>query len=536
MIIKKNNYTNLFIGSIFLFFFLTGLIIYDDYGIGWDEYYQRINGFVALNFVREIFSLEEIYSHLKHSTINFAETAKIYGVIFDLPAAYFETLFEIKDSKDFFLFRHLANFIVFYISCIFLYLLLLKRFSKILSLIGLFFFLLSPRIFAESFYNNKDILFLSLFIIAVYFSLTFLDKSSYKNLFLSSLSSSILIATKVLGIIVPFIVIVFFALKLIDDKKNLRKNILKLFTFFFLLFTFTIIFWPYLWNSPLNNFLNTVKTFSSHPWTGAIFYFGEYISALNLPWHYPIIWILISTPILYLFLFFIGSCLIVKRIFFRFLNLYNNKQSKDLWVGDKERMDVIFFLIFYFTLFLVINLNSTLYNGWRHLYFIYPSLIYISIRGLEFLKRNYFKKYLLIIITPFLIFTLVWMVQNHPFQYVYFNNFAGKNPGKSFELDYWGLSNKNNLSYILNIEKNESINVYVLSNSPYYFSLLLLDKKKRKRIKFVNEINKADYLVTNHYYQKGYPFKINNDLKRRYKLVKEFKVDEMIINSIYKIN
>ena len=102
MIIKKNNYTNLFIGSIFLFFFLTGLIIYDDYGIGWDEYYQRINGFVALNFVREIFSLEEIYSHLKHSTINFAETAKIYGVIFDLPAAYFETLFEIKDSKDFF--------------------------------------------------------------------------------------------------------------------------------------------------------------------------------------------------------------------------------------------------------------------------------------------------------------------------------------------------------------------------------------------------------------------------------------------------
>ena len=120
MIIKKNNYTNLFIGSIFLFFFLTGLIIYDDYGIGWDEYYQRINGFVALNFVREIFSLEEIYSHLKHSTINFAETAKIYGVIFDLPAAYFETLFEIKDSKDFFLFRHLANFIVliFIPSCL----------------------------------------------------------------------------------------------------------------------------------------------------------------------------------------------------------------------------------------------------------------------------------------------------------------------------------------------------------------------------------------------------------------------------------
>ena len=29
------------------------------------------------------------------------------------------------------------------------------------------------------------------------------------------------------------------------------------------------------------------------------------------------------------------------------------------------------FLIFYFTIFLVIKMNSTLYGGWRHLYFLY---------------------------------------------------------------------------------------------------------------------------------------------------------------------
>ena len=69
-----------------------------------------------------------------------------------------------------------------------------------------------------------------------------------------------------------------------------------------------------------------------------------------------------------------------------------------------------------------------------------------------------------------------------------------------------------------------------------YLSLLLLDKVDQQRIEFVRNVNNADYLVTNHLYQKDNPIVLNNKLKKKYKLVKEFKVDEMIINSIYKIN
>ncbi len=533
---EYKKYSNLLIISLFIGFLITGIIIYDDYGISWDEYYQRINGFVSLNFIRKFFLFNEIFPNLTHDTKSFAETAKIYGVIFDLPTAFIEYKFKIENSKSFFLLRHLASFIIFFISSIYFYLLLKKRFSKKLSIIGIVFFILSPRIFAESFYNNKDILFLSIFIISIYYAIKFLNKNSYKNLILASLSSSILIATKVIGIIIPFIIFVFFVLKSIDDKNNIKKNILKLINFFFSLFIFTIIFWPYLWNSPLSNFLHALKTFSSHPWTGAIFYFDQYISAMNLPWHYPIIWILISTPIIYLIFFFIGSYLILIRISFRFINLSKKKKFNDLWMGNKERMDVIFFSIFYFTLFLVIELNSTLYNGWRHLYFIYPCLIFISIRGFEFLSKNYIKKYLIVITAPFLILIFLWMYTNHPFQYVFFNKLAGKEVEKFFELDYWGVSNKKAISFILNNNENEEIKIYVLSNSPYYFSLLLFSEKDKKRIKFVNELNKANYLVTNHYYQKGKPIDINNELKEKYQLLKEFKVEEMIINSVYKLN
>ena len=64
----------------------------------------------------------------------------------------------------------------------------------------------------------------------------------------------------------------------------------------------------------------------------------------------------------------------------------------------------------------------------------------------------------------------------------------------------------------------------------------MTDKDDRKRIKFTKDIDDANFLVTNHYYQKGNPLTINEELKREYKLLKEFKVDNMIINSVYKIN
>ena len=46
----------------------------------------------------------------------------------------------------------------------------------------------------------------------------------------------------------------------------------------------------------------------------------------------------------------------------------------------------------------------------------------------------------------------------------------------------------------------------------------------------------ANYLVTNHYYQRGNPLAMKEKLKKEFELFKEFKVDDIPINSIYKIN
>ena len=85
----------------------------------------------------------------------------------------------------------------------------------------------------------------------------------------------------------------------------------------------------------------------------------------------------------------------------------------------------------------VIIFNSTLYNGWRQLYFIYPSLIYFSIIASNYFfnlkNKKLFQTFFLIIFLN-LISISFWMFKNHPHQYVFFNNFIStKNIHKGYQ-------------------------------------------------------------------------------------------------------
>jgi hypothetical protein len=63
--------------------------------------------------------------------------------------------------------------------------------------------------------------------------------------------------------------------------------------------------------------------------------------------------------------------------------------------------------------------------------------------------------------------------------------------------------------------------------------LLKHDEEERKRLKITKNINEANFIVTNHFYQKNNPSVIRQILKKKYRLFKEFMVDGVPINSIY---
>ena len=144
---KKINFQKLLPSFIFAVFFIIGINIYDDYGIPWDEYNERIGGFVSLNFVREILSLETYSGFPKLEEYIYSN----YGVMFNLPMAYIEKTFLIDDIKQIFLIRHLFNFIIFFISSIFFFHVTKEKIFRIIKYNWSSFFLLKSKNFFRQF-------------------------------------------------------------------------------------------------------------------------------------------------------------------------------------------------------------------------------------------------------------------------------------------------------------------------------------------------------------------------------------------------
>ena len=210
---------------LFAIFFLVGLFTFRDYGMWNDEEFQRFSGFYWLNYVLSFTSFDELKNIIAFKidqigdfTLGHPKYYPYYGVIFDLPAAFLELIFQIEDSKNYFYLRHFLNFTFFFVGSIFFYKLLLNRFSNYnVALIGTLFFVLSPRIYGDSFYNNKDIVFLSLITIALYYCFKALDKPSYKNLLIFSIFAALTTAHRILGILLPVSFIAFYLLSVLSN-------------------------------------------------------------------------------------------------------------------------------------------------------------------------------------------------------------------------------------------------------------------------------------------------------------------------------
>ena len=256
---------------LFLTFFLVGLFTFRDYGISVDEEFHRSSGFYWLNYILSFTNFENFknlvdikISEIKGFTLQLPQQHPYYGVIFDLPVAFLEVVLKIDDPKKIFYFKHFLNFLVFFISCIFFYKILKNRFSNYsIPLFGTLFFILSPRIYGSSFFNNKDIIFLSFVTIALYYCFKSFDKACYKNFFIFSIFAALSTSQRILGIFLPTAFVIFFLLSFLSNKKNIN-DILKIIFFLIFYFIFLILFWPLLWSDPINNFISTFKYFSDN--------------------------------------------------------------------------------------------------------------------------------------------------------------------------------------------------------------------------------------------------------------------------------
>jgi len=500
LIEKKHNWI---VFVFFVAFLFVGLIIFENYGLSWDEGISRDTGTINLNFVLG----------KNKDLLTYADAD--YGPAFEMFLVSAEKIFHISDSRNIYLMRHLITFLLFYVSVIFFYLLCKRQFKDWKwGLLGGLFLILSPRIFANAFYNSKDLAFLSVFIISIYTLINYLDKATWLSAGWHAFVSALLIDIRIMGVIVPVFTFCFVGLNIFKSfKSKSRKIKLQLATVAFygiLLILLTILFWPILWDGPVHHFIEALRSMSKFRWSGTVLYLGSFVSSTTLPWHYIPVWIIITTPVLYTFSFLIGCIISSAAVLKKPFTVYTNNQ---------KRNDAIFLLWFFLPLVAVIVLKSVVYDSWRQLFFVYPAFLLISLKGMvglfNFIKlklkgnlRKVSQAVLVIVVIVSLASTGIFMIKSHPYEHVYFNRLAGKNMTEvkdRFELDYWGLSYLQALAYILDNDQTETINVYS-ENYPGYLNQQILPQIQRTRINYVS-LENATYFISNYrWHKEEYPY------------------------------
>ena len=538
IIYLKKEHSNKILFTFFLIFLFVGLITYKDYGIHIEEKFHRSNGFYWLNYILNFTEFNDLkniasikFNEISGFTLSNIKNWLDYGIIFDVPAAFFEIILNIDEPKNYYQFRHLISFLLFFLSSIFFYKLLLNRFSDFnVSFIGTIFYVLSPRIYGDSFYNNKDILFLSFVTFALYYLFKTIDKLSYKNLIFFSIFSAICTSTRIIGVFLPisFIIIYFISVLAKKDELKFFPKIIFYLLFFII---FLLLHWPYLWTAPIDNFFSLIQSAKAGIIGIKVLFNGEYIRNHFLPYSYIPTWIAISTPVIHLILFMLGYFYITKRFFLRFLAIKEKSIYYDFWRGKNEKKDFfIFFNISMIILFLI-SMNITLYNAWRLIYFLNIFIIYISTYGFYIiyinLKSDNRKLQFSLIILFLLSLVLLRMITYHPYQGVYFNSFVPNHYKNKFEIDFHGISGVKFLKDILVLEKNKNtISIGVASFLPIQRSLELLDKSESKRIKIIGQEYKyADYIYKNNISE------VNKNINNKYDIPNNFiKIDELVVD------
>ena len=490
----------------FLLTFIFGLYFSQDYGISWDEKWHRNKGKESLAYIARTFKLDKVLSineDIPELTIKIGG----YGSFFDSICAISEKVFSVNNKREAYLLRHKINFSIYFLGVYLFYLFSKELFkNRYIGFLASMFYFLHPRLFAHGFYNGKDSIAQALVACALYPMLMAYKHNKVKWPIISGLIIGIAVTTRIPIIYLSFLYLLLIFLKFYNFKKyNLTKSIKISLIFLTSVIASVYTFWPLIWSSPISSLKSIFLNMTYFQWGGESFYLAEYVKATELSWHYLPVWISITTPIMYIILFF--TVLITFLI-----NFKNNSIDEKLFQS---------FMLFGFLcpLTIIILIGSVLYDAWRHLFFIYPFMVYFMSLGFlsiyNLIKNKWrFRQSKLLFLLSFIVFCepVYKILSLHPNQNVYFNFLAGKDPLTRFEGDYWALSMRQGLEWILENDKRDLIRI----DSPWNIAKMnqsIIDRDQVERLRFIthptkmytdtllyknSQFGKADYFLTNY--------------------------------------
>jgi len=412
-----------------------------------------------------------------------------HGPAFELFLTFVQKSFKLVDARNEILMRHLCTFLLFYFSVLIFYRLNQLYFKdRGIALLGCVFLVLHPRIFSHSFYNSADISFLSFYIMSTYTLFKYLSKRSVVRASWHALACALLTDIRISGCLIAIITVFVFSFelfKLRKDASQFQNAVVSFIIFICLYLELIILFYPVLWVCPAERFLMALR--ASTPYARTI-----------LGWYYNPIWIMVTTPPLYLLFFIIG-------LFFSLGSFF----CKDFSTTDHRMRTLIILVLLFIPLAAPMLLKTFLFCEWRHHYFIYPMMVIIALIGvkgcLDLIDARVKGRILGVVRGVFIGFigacltAIVWtMVVLHPYQHIYFN-FLKDIPSVErlciyramrSNPDYWRLSVQDALMMVLERDNRPVIRINVERR---YASLI--PEAVRKRLRFGKKPQEADYWI-----------------------------------------
>ena len=471
-------------------FLAAGLAALDDYNVIWDAPWQRQNAEANLRYLAG----GDSGTYLNAFRV---DHDKFYGMAFEVPLLLAERLFGTEDSRAIFLSRHLITRLFFLVGGLFAYMLARRLFgSRLLAVAAMLLFLLHPRIYAHSFFNPKDIPFLSMFMIALFLTHRAFKRDSVSAFVPLGLAVGILVNLRIMGVVllaaVPAMRALDFALAAGGEE---RKRTLLTSVGFALASALTIyVLLPYLWADPIPRSAEGWTALSNHPTVLTEPFHGTFHRSVDFPIEYLPVWFSITAPPFALLLGAVGAAGVLAAA----------RSPRKALRSGRLRFALLLVCCFAGPVVAALLLDANVYHGWRQMYFLWAPFALLAAFGLQrlvsALGRRRLRAAACGAAAAGLAATVISMALLHPNQQEHFNVFVDRvTPERllsQYVMDYWKQARRQGLEWIVEHSAQSSGQPPPITANPSVgWHALMLPESGRERL-----ANAAPFYVATGYY------------------------------------
>ena len=458
-------------------FVLAGAAVVDDYGVTTDEGALRNIAIATADYVLE--GSDALFGGRYRHAAGFV-------LLLLLP----EILPGLDGDRDIYLARHLLTHVFFVVGGFFCSLLAYRLTgSRFAALAALLLYLLHPRLYAHSFFNSRDIPFLAMFAICLFLTHRAFSRGGPGAFALCGVCVGVLVSMRVAGVLLFAAVLGMRALDLLlaADGEERRRALATGGAFALAAALALYATWPLLWADPAGRFAEAWAWSASHPYFRPQFFRGEWFAPDDLPPIYVPVWFSITAPPLALLLGLAGAAAAACAAAARPLEALRN--------GDR-RFGLLLLACLALPPLAAALLGSTLYDGWRHLYFLWAPWCLLAALGLARLTALAASRHgeggrraVHVLAILGLAAALLPIVRLHPQQQAYFNLLVDRETPEylrtQYVVDYWGNPYRELLEHLL--ERWPEREIRVLDRHQHRINRAILPEAERRRVVLVRD-------------------------------------------------